>query len=263
MVCKRRILYVIFAAVIALLGAVLAGCGGYSDSLQRVLAEDRIVFGVEPFNMPLSFETEGQPGGMSAELAREIANRLNVEAEFVYVTPSDVQTALDEGTIDLYINLPSPGQKEAASMLTIDTGLDYRNILVATPESGVTRLFDLAGGDLCLIPGSQSASALDKAVVFKADLGSTIPCENASEQFEAINSGKADAMLIDEPLYRYIMNGVENDYVVLEDIISQTSLLLALRQQDTRLADRIESLFDDMRSDGTFKRICSDWIGAE
>lgn len=258
---RKNILHVIFAAVIAVLCAVLAACGSYSDSLQRILAEDRIIFGVEPSNMPLAFETQNEPGGLSVDIAKELAGRLNVEAEFVFVSSSDVQTALDEGIIDLFINLPSPGQKEIASMLTLDTGMDYRQVLVVPSGSDVSRLYDLAEGTLCVISGSDASASLDETEVFKGDLGDIIYCENASQQFEAISSGRADAMLIDEPLYRYIMNGVDTDYVVLDEILSQTNLLIALRQQDSRLADRIDSLMNDMRSDGTMERIRSSWIG--
>ena len=258
---RRNILFVIFASIIALCCAALSGCGEYSDSLQRVLAEDRIVFGVERSNMPLSYERQGEPGGLSADMAKELAARLNVEAEFVFVTPSDVQAALDEGRIDLFVNLPSPGQKETASMLTVDTGMDYRQILVVTSGSDVSRLFDLQGGTLCLISGSDAATSLDEAVVFKGDLKDILYFETADQQFGAIDSGRADAMLIDEPMYRYIMNGVDSHYVVLDEILSQTNLLIALRREDSRLADRIESLLEDMRADGTMERIRSGWIG--
>lgn len=258
---KRSILLVIFLAVIALSAALLSGCGQYSDSLQRILAEDVIVFGVESDNLPIAYDHQGEPNGYSVDLGNEMASRLNVEAEYVFISPSDVQQALDEGIIDVYLNLPSPGQKETATMLTVDAGMEYRQVMIVPKDSKVTRLYDLAGKNLCVIDGSNAAEALDKAEIFKADLGSIIWCELPSEQFDALDSGSAQAMLIDEPMYLYIMNGVDSDYVVLDELISQTRLLMAMRLHDDQLGERIKSMMEDMRSDGTFEEINSRWFG--
>ncbi len=258
---RKNILLVLSVLIITFVCLAMAGCGDDRDSLQRILAEDEIVFGIEPDKLPLSYDTEGDPVGLSVDVAKELAYRLDVEARFVFVSASDARQSLDDGTIDLFINLPSPGQKETATMQTVDTGVDYRQILVVTSDSDVSRMFDLDGGTLAVISGSDAAAALDEAEVFKADLDGIIWCDMASEQFDAINSGRADAMLIDEPVYLYIMNGVDSDYVVLDDVISRTRLIIAMRQRDVLLAQRIESLFGDMRSDGTFERIRSVWIG--
>jgi|GEM_PF-1627469 len=258
---SKRLLTVIFGAIIALFCGVMAGCGEYSDSLQKILAEDRMVFGIQPANSPLSFQSGGEPNGLSVDLAREIAKRLNVEAEFVYVSASDVQTALDEGIIDVYVNLPSPGQKETATMLTVETGMNYRHIMVVPADSKVSRLYDLKGDCLSVISGSDSAGALDEAVVFKGDLGSILWCTNPWEQMSAIDSGKAEAMLIHEPMYLYMAKDFGDDYKALDEVLSSTKLVFAMRTQDSQLASRIKTLMSDMSSDGTYERIRSEWIG--
>ncbi len=258
---KRSLLFVLSGAIIALFAAVLSGCGEYSDSLQRILAEERIIFGVQD-NLPMSYEVQDEPNGYSVQIGRNLAARLDVEAEFVFVTPSDVQRALDEGMIDVYINLPSPGQKAMAAMLTVDCGMEYRQIMVVPSDSDVKRLFDLSGQTLCIISGSDASAALDEAEVFKSDLAGIIRCKNASEQFDALDSGKAQGMLIDEPMYRYIMNGVENpDYKILDELLARSELIMAMRAQDHRLAERIEVLMDNMRADGTIDSIRTEWLG--
>ena len=258
---KKSLLFVIFVAVIALFCIFMSGCGEYSDSLQRILAEHEIVFGIQPDSMPMSADHAGEPGGYSVDLGEELAKRLNVDAQFVFVSPSDAQRALDEGEIDVYINLPSPGQKESASMLTVDGGMDCRQIVVVPSDSNVSRLYDLCGKTLSVISGSDAAASLNEAEVFMGDLGGIIWCELPIEQFDALDTGKAQGMLIDEPLYLYIMNGVTSDYKVLDELLSQTRFIMAMRLQDKRLGERVESLLEDMRSDGTFERISFEWFG--
>lgn len=260
MTSKKTLLFVILCAVIALSAAVLSGCGGYSDELQRILAEERITIGVED-NLPMSFETNDTPMGYSVDIGQELASRLDVEAEFVFVSPSDAQRALDEGTIDIYINLPSPGQKASATMQTVEVGMDYRQIIVVPSDSDVKRLFDLGGQALCVISGSDAAASLDEAEVFKGDLGKIIWCATPSEQFDALDSGKAQGMLIDEPMYLYIMNGVESRYYVLDEVLSGTKLIIAMRSHDHRLSERVSALMEDMRSDGTLAGIRAEWLG--
>lgn len=261
MINRKHILPILFAAVAALCCALLCGCGKQSDSLQRILDEDRIVFGIQPNNSPLSFRSGEEPNGLSVDFGSEFAARLNVEAEFVFVSTSDVQGALDSGLIDVYINLPSPGQKGTATMLTVDSGIDYRHIMVVPKNSNVSRLYDLKGDRLIVISGSDSAGALDEAVVFKGDLGEILWSSNPWEQMSALDSGKADAMLIHEPMYLYMAKDFGDNYKALNEVLSSTGLVFAMRQQDSQLAGRIKNLLSDMRSDGTFESIRSEWLG--
>jgi len=261
MTSRKHILWVIFAAAVALCCGLISGCGEYSDSLQRILAEDRMVFGIQPENSPLSFKTGGEPNGMSVDIGNELAARLNVEAEFVFVSTSDVQSALDSGLIDVYVNLPSPGQKETATMLTVETGIDYRHIMVVPANSKISRLYDLKGDRLSVISSSDSAGALDEAVVFKGDLGQILWCSNPWDQMSSLDSGKADAMLIHEPMYLYMAKDFGEKYKALDEVLSSTGLVLALRQQDGQLASRVKTLLSDMHSDGTFEQIRSKWLG--
>lgn len=261
MISRKKLLLVILAAVIALCCGLLSGCGEYSDSLQRILAEDKMVFGIQPNNSPLSFHSGDEPNGLSVDLGNELAARLNVEPEFVVVSTSDVQQALDSGTIDVYLNLPSPGQKGTATMLTVDTGIDYRHIMVVPKSSKVSRLYDLKGDCLSVISGSDSAGALNEAEVFKGDLGEILWCSNPWEQMSALDTSKADAMLIHEPMYLYMAKDFGDNYKALDEVLSSTGLVLAMRQQDSQLASRIKTLMSDMSSDGTFESIRSEWLG--
>lgn len=258
---RKAVQLVILCAVITLSGILLSGCGEYRDSLERILNEHRIVFGVRPDNLPLSVQTETGAEGLSVDIANEIAARLNAEAEFVFIQPEDVQQALDDGTIDIYVNLPSPGQKETASMLTVDCGMDYRQIMVVASDSDAGRLYDLKDCTICVITGSDAEVSLNEAEIFKGDLSGVVSCLTAEEQFDALNSGKVQAMLIDEPLYRFTVKDTDSSYIVLDEVLSRTRLIIAMRLHDNQLAARIESLFSDINSDGTYRRICSEWLG--
>ncbi len=258
---RKFILPVIFAAFIALCCGLLSGCGEYGDSLERILSEDRMVFGVQPDNSPLSFTAGDQPDGLSVELAKELAKRLNVDAEFVFVSTGDAGKALENGTIDVYVNLPSPGQKETAAMLTVDTGMDYRHIMVVSAKSKVSRLYDLKGGKLSVISGSDAAGALDAAEVFKSDLGQIVWCANPWEQMASLDSGKADAMLIHEPMYLYMAKDFGDNYKALDEVLASTGLICAMRRQDTQLSARVRTLLEDMTDDGTMKELRTRWLG--
>lgn len=258
---RKAVQLVILCAVITFSGVLLSGCGEYRDSLERILTEHRIVFGVQADNLPLSMETENGAEGISADIAGELAGRLNVEAEFVFVEPENVQQALDDGTIDVYVNLPSPGQKETASMLTVDSGMAYRQIVVVS-DSDIGRLYDLMDCTVCVIAGSDAETALNDAEVLKGDLAGVIKCSSCDEQFSLLDIGRVDAMLIDEPLYRYVTKDADVGYNVLDEVLSGTGLIFAMRLHDNQLAARIESLYADMVSDGTVGRIREEWLGS-
>ncbi len=92
---KRKIL---FTGLIVVLIGILVGCGGEND--EKVLK-----VGVEGTYPPFNFENEnGVLTGYDVEVAREIADRIDYQIEFVPTMWSGMFGALEAGKFDMIVN---------------------------------------------------------------------------------------------------------------------------------------------------------------
>ena len=93
-------------AILMLVG--LCGCDDGKDSLDRILKKQTIVFGISPDSIPMSYVTmNDKTEGLSVDIGNELAKRLAVSAEFVFVEQEDALEALANEEIDCYLNLVS------------------------------------------------------------------------------------------------------------------------------------------------------------
>ena len=82
-----------------------------------------------------------------------------------------------------------------------------------------------------------------------------------NEAFSDLESGRSDAMVVDEVLARFYMkqNGQEK-YKVLDEDFGDEEYGIGLRKDDTELLKKVDSALDEMKSDGTYDEIYQKWF---
>lgn len=258
----RRIIAALLSLLCLAALSLSAGCDSGSASLSRILGEGKMVVGLTPDSLPMSYEDGSGAAGLSADLARELAKRLNVEVEFVFLDADEVLDALENDSIDVYMNMPYPGQKEAAKFLTVDGLLDCRQIIAVREDSDISRLYDLAGKRAAVISGSDADDALTQAAILRADLESVEYAESSTELIGWITQERVDVIVIDEPLYLYTVNRMGHGCKVLDETLGERDYILALKLREDSLGERLKQLYSDMKSDGTFDTIVEGYLGA-
>jgi ABC-type amino acid transport substrate-binding protein len=128
----------------------------------KIQAEGRIVIGIPDDAYPLGFvDQNDEPQGFAAELGKQIAAQLGVDAEFI------------SGSSDQLIDLP--GQAEIAfpalaiTEELVDLGYQFsdpyyiahQRLLVRSREE-IAQVADLSGESVCTIAGDETQVSLDK-----------------------------------------------------------------------------------------------------
>ena len=72
-----------------------------------------------------------------------------------------------------------------------------------------------------------------------------------------------NAMVVDAVLARYYNTKNPGKYAVLDETMGDEVVAVAFRKDDTALRDKIDKVLDEMKKDGTCKKISEKWMGAD
>ena len=223
-------------------------------------------------NMPDDpLEAAGSYYGISIDIARLLAAKLNVEPVFVPVEQSRAYEALENGEINVYVGLTALDIKSAATMNTIDTGIDYRQIFITGKDSEVKKISDIKGRKLGCVRGADTKAALDEAELISSEAEKIVYFRNTGLMLKAVSNGDVDAAAINEPLYIFRTRAVTDDesgetleprnrYTVLSYPLAESDMVIAMRLRDESLSERVKMLYADLEKEGTVAEIEAKWM---
>lgn len=121
----------------------------------------------------------------------------------------------------------------------------------------ITKIDDLAGKKVASLTGTVFGSALDKVVS-----GAThLYLNDLASQLEAVESGKASAALLDEPVARLAV-AQHPDLAILDEKLGEDSYGFAFRKGDP-LEEDFSRIVTRLSEDGTLKEMETKWFGAD
>lgn len=183
----------------------------------------------------------GKMEGFDVDSCRMVAAAVLGDADKVnYVTVTDKSrfTALQTGQVDVvFAHTTVKPARESA--ITIDflpiTFWDGTGVMVKT-SSGVTKLDELEGANLCTTQGSGTEPQIAGLLKQKNWNNQVLTYENLEKLFGALKGGRCDAMMTDKSaLAAWRGNsGSPNDYTILPEIIAKSPFAGFVVANDSR-----------------------------
>jgi glutamate/aspartate transport system substrate-binding protein len=200
-----------FGLAIGLLLLLPAGSAAGQEirpTLDKIKETGTVLLGHRESSRPFSFRgNDGQPAGFSVDLCQQVAASLReslklpgLKVAWVPVTPADRIPKLVRGTIDLEcgsttITFARMEQVAFSHMISVDGGS-----LLATVDSGVLTVKDLAGKRVGVIPNTTTAKALVTALAAAAVQATVVPVAELGEGLRGLEEGRLDAYASDRIL---------------------------------------------------------------
>ena len=197
-------------AICVMLLAVAGPVAGQEirPTLDKIKETGVIQLGHRATSRPFSFlGSDGQPAGFSVDLCLQVAAAIReslklpgLKVAWVAVTPADRIGQLVRGTIDLEcgsttITFGRMEQVAFSHMISVDGGS-----LLATVDSGIGTVKDLAGKRVGVIPNTTTQKALVAALAGAAIPTTVIPVAEVGEGLRALEEGRLDAYASDRIL---------------------------------------------------------------
>ena len=255
---KRNVLkWIVAAALLVLITIMAVGC---AQEAQKETEE--IIMGLDDTFAPMGFRDEkGDLVGFDVDLANEVAKRIGVTIKFQPIDWSMKETELNAGNIDLIWNGYSITPLRQEQVAFTKPYLENSQIIVTLVDSDIMTKADLAGKNVTAQAESSALDAINAEPDVAASFGSLVEFSSNNEAFSDLESGRSDALVVDEVNARYYMKQLgEEKYKVLEEDFGDEEYGIGVRKNDTELLKKINDAIDEMKSDGAYNTIYGKWF---
>ena len=239
----------------------LAACGSETSNEE---SKEVLTIGIDNTFAPMGFLQDGELVGFDVELARAVAEKIGVVVEFQNIDWDLKETELDAGNIDLIWNGYSITEKRKEQVLFSDAYMENKQLIITTDQTGIQSKEDLKGKTVSVQKNSSAYDAVmqDTAFVESLDGGKLTQFDTNNDCFMDLESGRSDAIVVDETLARYYMKQQDNgiNYVVLDEDFGKEEYAVGMRKDDTELCNKINTALKELKEDGTFDTIKDKWF---
>ncbi len=220
-------------------------------------AKETLVMGTAAAFPPYEFtEADGTIVGIDPEIAKAIADKLNMNLEIKDMEFGSLIAAVSGGSIDVVL----------AGMTVTDERLESVNFSTSYAK-GVQSIIVPEGSDI------KTADDLKgKMIGVQADTTGDIYCTddfgqenvkqftNGSLAVEALKNGQVDCVVIDnEPAKNFV--AANEGLKILETAYTEEDYAIAVAKGNEELLEKINTALAELQADGTIDKILAKYIG--
>ena len=238
----------------------LAACTSTEDSkpsetepanlLEKIQKEGKMVIATEGTWAPYTYvDDSGNLTGYDVEVARAVAEKLGVTAEFVTGDFDGFLIGLDTGKFDAVFNCIDVTEERAAKYDFSDPYINSTVVLIVAADNDEIKGFDDLNGKTTTntITSSYAGAA--------EEYGATVtPANTFEETIDLVLQGRADATLNSQGSYDdYMAVHSDAQLKVVDSFV--TSAAVPIRKGETELKDAINKALSELKADGTLTKL--------
>ncbi len=251
----RKSVSILIAAVLMMV-LLLPGCAqGAGDKTFTV--------GFDKEFPPMGFVAEdGSYTGFDIDLAKETAKRMGMEVTLQPIDWDSKDMELDTGNIDCVWNGFTINGRETEYEWT-KPYMNNNQIVVVMKDSTINTFADIQGKVVAVQEDSSALTAIDSNADFKSLPKELVKTDTNLNALMELESGAADAVVMDEIVARYMVEKKGENYKVLDEVVGAEEFGVGFKKGNTALRDQVEKTLTEMAKDGTLAKISGDWFGKD
>lgn len=182
-------------AVAVGLGLVTQVTPAQADVMDTIKERGTLVVGIRADYRPYGYlDSDGNNVGIEPELARDVAERLGVDVEFVPVVASNRMEFLQQGRIDLLIATMTDTEERRRAVYIVEPNYYSSGTNILAPKSaGFTEWEELQGRPVCGIQGAFYNRKTQEE--FGAEI---VAFTGTAEVLTALQQGRCQAFVYDD-----------------------------------------------------------------
>ena len=186
---------------------------------------------------------DGEFTGFDIEMATECAKRMGREIVLQPIDWDAKDMELESGTIDCIWNGFTMNGREDQYTWS-DSYMDNTQVVITKKDSGITALSDLAGKIVEVQKESSAQSALEDEdhTELLASFGEFLQVAEYNTAFMDLESGAVDAIAIDIGVANFQLEGKEDDYIILDEVISSEQYAVGFLKGNEALRDEVQKI---------------------
>ena len=250
--------------IAAVLTGVLATCSmayAADDELSQIQESGKLKVGVEGTYPPYTYhDDDGELTGFDVEVAKAIADKLGVEADFTESDWDSLLAGIDSGRLDTVINAVSITEEREEKY---DFAGPYfyitQQIVVAKDNEDIV---DMASLDGKKVANTATTAYLD---ILEDAGASLVQISTAEEAVSLIESGRADFTTFNSVVFNeYLQQHPDANLKVafeIPDVVD--TYAVPIKKGETALYDAVQKAIDELKEDGTLSKLSEDYFGTD
>jgi His/Glu/Gln/Arg/opine family amino acid ABC transporter permease subunit len=230
-------------------------------ALARVRAAGVLRVAIDATYPPMEYLENGQLVGFDVDLAREIAKRLGVSAQFIVMDWDGILAGLTSGRYDIILSSMNITPERTQQVDFVEYAR-MSQVFVTTRGKSIRTEEALAGQRVAVQTNTTSQRWVEQLKRRGVAVSEIRPFPGATECFSAVKSGQADVIVIDEPVGLFFSHR-DDSFVITGQALEPEPIGIAINKQDHDLTEAIARTFEEIKSDGTRKRLSEHWFGGE
>ncbi len=231
------------------------------DLLTQIQERGTMTFATEGTWSPWTFHDEsGDLTGFDIEVARGIAQRLGVEAEFAEGEWDGLLAGLDSGRYDTMANGMSVTEERRQKYDFTEPYAFNSIVVITTGSSDIASMDDLSGKRTANTLGSSYA------ILAESRGATNTGVDDFNQTIELLTQGRIDATLNDEVVfYDYMDQHPDADLKIAAVNDEPTHVAFPLRREESMagLLDAMNGAIADMRESGELADLSSRFFGID
>ena len=244
--------------------AVSASTSAQGDHLERIQAAGKLTIATEGVWAPFTYHDESSDElvGFDVEVAKEVAKKLGVEAEFKEVNFDGGLTGVQQGTFDMMANGVDVTEERSNSYdFTEPYAYDHAVIVTKKDNDSIHSFDDLKGKKTANSVGSTYAQMGE-------DNGATVTnVDTLGETMDLVLNGSVDATINANTSVQDYFNTTGNSdklkVAATDEETTDYAYPLKKGKDNDTLREAINKAIKELREDGTLKKISEKYFGAD
>ena len=244
-------------------GGASAEAGEKAASGETKAAGDTFTVGSDQDFPPMGFVgDDGEYTGFDLELAAEVADRLGLTFVPQPIAWDAKNMELESGNIDCIWNgFTMTGREDEYTWS--EPYMENSQVVVVLEDSGIESTADLAGKIVEVQADSSAEAALKEMPELTESFAALQTTPDYNTAFMDLEMGSVDAIAMDVIVAGYQLQQRNGGFKILDDTLASEEYAIGFKKGNEALRDQVQTVLDEMASDGTMKEISEKWFGED
>lgn len=226
--------------------------------------ENVLVVGLDDSFPPMGFRNENNEiVGFDIDVAKAVCEKLGMRLELQQISWASKEQELNSGNIDCIWNGFAYTEERAKTMTLTENYIKGKNYFILKDGITAKNQYELEGKKIGVQSGSSQQLDLENSEFGKKI--EIIPYSDNLTAFMDLETGGVDAIFCSNIIGNYLIQTKNKKYETIdsENISVSNGSVIAFKQGNTELRDRIQNVLYELAKDGTLRKISEKWFGSD